>query len=272
MRLSVVIPTLNSATFIKECLRTVVNFTSSRFEQTELVIVDNASHDNTREICRQFETPENIHIRLHRFNKNYGQKFAIIKGLDIASFELAISFDDDLQFSIEYLSLALDKFKNDPKLIMVNGRVISHKRKGKKQWLSIPLRIVFPRYYEKSYFSPYKIYRLNEMKKLGLSNPFLFWKFSTRKMAVIDIEKSSGLRDYTNYSDQRNLVLVSTILVKTIEKISLILFLTLCFFQFFKIAIILGLSLFILSKMLLMLELFYTARIMNEQNAGEEMA
>ena len=62
MKLSIVVITMNRANQLKDALQSCVN--SKLPEDTEFVIVDNASSDNTREIVKNFLKKIVIHISM----------------------------------------------------------------------------------------------------------------------------------------------------------------------------------------------------------------
>ena len=53
-KVTVIIPTYNRAHFISEAIHSVL---AQKFQDFELIIVDDGSQDNTREIIRRFKDP-----------------------------------------------------------------------------------------------------------------------------------------------------------------------------------------------------------------------
>lgn len=88
---SVCIPVFNGAAFIHECIQSVL---SQSFEDFELLIVDNASTDNTIEICSAFS---DARIRIHYGTLNIGAHGNFKKCFELACGELVILLPcDDL--------------------------------------------------------------------------------------------------------------------------------------------------------------------------------
>ena len=88
---SVCIPVFNGAAFIHECIQSVL---SQSFEDFELLIVDNASTDNTMEICSAFS---DARIRIHRGDTNIGALGNFKKCFELARGKLVLLLPcDDL--------------------------------------------------------------------------------------------------------------------------------------------------------------------------------
>jgi glycosyltransferase involved in cell wall biosynthesis len=101
---SVVIPTHNRATLIGEAIATVLNQT---FRDFELLVVDDASSDNTQEVVRSFADPR---VRYIRQGSNGGDHAARNAGIRASSGEFIAFLDDDdewlppkLELQTEYL-------------------------------------------------------------------------------------------------------------------------------------------------------------------------
>jgi glycosyltransferase involved in cell wall biosynthesis len=88
---SVCIPVFNGAEFIYECIQSVL---TQSFEDIELLIVDNASTDNTIDICSAFSDRR---MRIHRGVSNIGAHANFKKCFELARSELVILLPcDDL--------------------------------------------------------------------------------------------------------------------------------------------------------------------------------
>ncbi len=82
--ISVVIPTYNRAEYINRAVSSVLNQTGQGgdFEISEVVVVDDASDDNTEEILNEID---DARIVYHRLEKNGGANAARNKGIIIAT-------------------------------------------------------------------------------------------------------------------------------------------------------------------------------------------
>jgi len=65
---SIGVPLYNEAKYLKQTLESLV---AQDYPNIEIIISDNASSDNTGEICQKF-VEHYSHIKYHRFDKNYG--------------------------------------------------------------------------------------------------------------------------------------------------------------------------------------------------------
>src|SRR5579859_2214111 len=87
MRISVLIPAYNERATIMEVVRRVLE---QPFDK-ELIIIDDASTDGTREILQQTAWPENIHVLYHK--KNRGKGAALRTGIEQASGDIILIQD-----------------------------------------------------------------------------------------------------------------------------------------------------------------------------------
>lgn len=88
-RVSVVLPTYNRATLLEKAIESVL---SQTFEEYELIIVDDASTDETSEVVRSFDDDRITYIR-HEANQHGA--VARNTGIDTASGEYVAFLDDD---------------------------------------------------------------------------------------------------------------------------------------------------------------------------------
>ncbi len=125
VEVSVIIPTYNRAELLKRSIQSVLNQTYQNFE---LIIVDDCSDDNTREIVKSFKDPK---IRYYKHSKNKGPAAARNKGIKHAKGKYIAFQDSDDEWLPEKLEIQIDCFKNSEKEIgVVYCRAI--KKNGKK--------------------------------------------------------------------------------------------------------------------------------------------
>lgn len=93
---SVIIPVYNAEKFIEETIQSVLNQT---YEDIEIILVDDCSKDNSREIIKEYAKKyKNIIYYLQE--KNFGAAVARNKGLDLAKGRYIAFLDsDDLWYS-----------------------------------------------------------------------------------------------------------------------------------------------------------------------------
>ena len=110
MKLSIIIPCYNEALTIKEVLQNVENADIGQYEK-EIIVVDDGSTDNTKEILKD----NNIPAILVYHDKNYGKGRAIYSGLEKATGNYVIIQDADLEYNpIEYKKLLEKISENIP--------------------------------------------------------------------------------------------------------------------------------------------------------------
>lgn len=136
MDLSIIIPTYNAEKHINKCLNSILN---QKPKNTEIIIVNDGSTDNTLEICKQYaNTNPNIKIIT---KENAGQGLARNAGLEIATGEYITFIDSDDYFEDNCLNEVLkiipkekkDLYIGDYKRITENHQIIKlNKRTPKK--------------------------------------------------------------------------------------------------------------------------------------------
>lgn len=116
-RVSVVIPTYNSARYITSTIDSILQQTFTNFE---IVIVDDCSSDETVEKIRAYK---NSRIRLYTHSKNSGPAVARATGFEHAHGEyIAILDSDDLALPTR-LAEQINALDKDPQLAMVGSQV-----------------------------------------------------------------------------------------------------------------------------------------------------
>lgn len=120
MDLSIVIATCNSETFIERCLASVTGPDAGTELSTEVIIVDNASTDGTRETVRS-QFPAAMVIENSR---NEGHCRAINRGLAAAQGEFVMVLDADT-IVLPGASAALVRFLRNQNAVIVAPRMIN---------------------------------------------------------------------------------------------------------------------------------------------------
>lgn len=121
-KLSICIPTYNRAGYLSECLNSVL-IQSAKYPNVEIIVIDNASTDNTRHVVA--ELMQNCSsLKYHRNEENLGYTGNQIKCIEYASGQyLALLCDDDaytrctlrevfqiIDNAVEYSFLALNYY------------------------------------------------------------------------------------------------------------------------------------------------------------------
>jgi glycosyltransferase involved in cell wall biosynthesis len=110
LKVSVIIPAYNQAQFLGDAIQSVLDQTYTNFE---LLVVNDASPDNTAEVVRQFNNPR-IHYITH--GENRGLPAARNTGMRAASGELIALLDADDFFHPDKLAAHVDFYKQHPRI------------------------------------------------------------------------------------------------------------------------------------------------------------
>jgi glycosyltransferase involved in cell wall biosynthesis len=113
---SFVVPCYNYGRFLGDCLRSI--FTQQNAPELEVLVVDDASTDNTAEVLRAFADPR---LRVITHAKNRGHIASINEAFGEARGELIARIDADDRYRPHFLSLALAKLRACPSVGLVYG-------------------------------------------------------------------------------------------------------------------------------------------------------
>jgi GT2 family glycosyltransferase len=86
---SVIVPTLNGARLLEGCLPSL---TSQTYPELEVIVVDNASSDDTEDVADRFG------VRYVKLDRNHGFAPAINKGVDAARGAILVFVNNDMRF------------------------------------------------------------------------------------------------------------------------------------------------------------------------------
>jgi len=104
---SVVIPTYNRASVLGRAIKSVLNQTHKNYE---LIIIDDGSEDNTKEVTSNFDDKRIVYIKS---DENLGQNPALNKGLRYAKGDYIAFLDSDDEWLPQMLEAQLEKFKEN---------------------------------------------------------------------------------------------------------------------------------------------------------------
>ncbi len=114
MNISVIIPAYNEEKRIGACLKSVFNQT---VQAAEILVIDNASTDNTAKIAREMGATVISEPRK-------GVTFARNTGFDKAQYEIIARTDADSIVPRDWIEKINKEFENDPSLVAVSGPAI----------------------------------------------------------------------------------------------------------------------------------------------------
>lgn len=126
MKLSVVIPAYNEEATLKTLIDSVLNVPFSSWEK-EIVVVDDASTDNTPHILKTYGG----RIKFVRQEKNGGKGTAVLRGLQEATGDYIIIQDADLEYNPKEIPQFLAVISKGESKVVYGSRNLHHvKREG----------------------------------------------------------------------------------------------------------------------------------------------
>lgn len=127
MLYSIVVPVYNSGKMLDELYtRLKVEFEDVIKENFELILVDDASKDDSAELIKQLSKKDE-RVKFIRLAKNHGQQKAVLCGIEHTSGDFVITMDDDLQHPPEEIPKLIEKMQSDPNIDVVIGMYDSKK-------------------------------------------------------------------------------------------------------------------------------------------------
>ena len=118
--ISIILCTFNRATYLQNCIDTVINQT---YDNWELLVVDDGSEDHTFEIVNPYlQKFKNV-----RYLKHYNRKLAYAKNVGIqASFGKYITFiDSDDTYAANHIESRINYLKSHPEIDLLQGGFFS---------------------------------------------------------------------------------------------------------------------------------------------------
>jgi abequosyltransferase len=123
--LSICIPTYNRAAFLDECLESLVRLDVGLSGDVEVIVSDNASTDNTREVVDRYQ--QLIPLRYFRNASNIGAERNVFAAAGHGSAEYVWVFGDDDIFEEAAVASVLQHIRLGYDLIILNYSVWSRK-------------------------------------------------------------------------------------------------------------------------------------------------
>ncbi|MHA1938040.1 MAG: glycosyltransferase [Candidatus Thorarchaeota archaeon] len=132
MHASIIIPTNNRAEFLADTIKSIQSLEDLE-RNIEILVIDNASTDNTGEIVEEFQAISQYPLRYFREEK-IGLHFSRHTGAIKARGEILIFIDDDVFLNPGWLSAVLNAY-NDPNVWAVGGPVHPHWEVDPPDWI-----------------------------------------------------------------------------------------------------------------------------------------
>jgi glycosyltransferase involved in cell wall biosynthesis len=134
MRLSVIICTWNRAELLLQTLNSVEKSELPHDTDWEVIIVDNNSTDETKDVCQRF-LRENPQRYQYIVEKRQGKSFALNSGIENAQGRILSFTDDDVIVDPSWLAETIRMFESSP-CIGIGGKIVPLWNSKKPDWLT----------------------------------------------------------------------------------------------------------------------------------------
>lgn len=133
-KISIVVPAYNEAGRLGASLRAIVAYLNDRREESEVIVVDDGSTDNTAEVAAQsLGEAGTVATRVIRYEKNRGKGYAARMGLLAAQANIALFSDADLSTPITETPKLLDPIRRGEYDLTFGSRALDRRLIGVHQ-------------------------------------------------------------------------------------------------------------------------------------------
>ncbi len=130
MRISVIIATYNRSYNLRQALQSLEEMIVPEDLLWELIIIDNNSSDNTKEVFNEFCQRNKLPLK-YIFEGCQGKSFALNTGITKAEGDILAITDDDCIVDRNWLISMLKEFNSDPDLSGLGGRAELYNKEDK---------------------------------------------------------------------------------------------------------------------------------------------
>jgi glycosyltransferase involved in cell wall biosynthesis len=134
MRLSFVIPAYNEETYLAACLESILEQARGMGDPVEIVVVNNASSDRTREVALGFPGVQVVD------EPRKGLTYARQAGFEASTGELIANVDADSRLTPGWVERVLATFAETPKLVALSGPLIYY---DLTPWQRVTVRLFY---------------------------------------------------------------------------------------------------------------------------------
>ncbi len=132
-RVSVIIPTFNYARFLEIAVQSVLDQT---YQDFELIVVDDGSTDNTKQVMAGFEHDSRVK---YVFQSNLGDAAARNTGIRQSAGQYLAFLDSDDSWLPDKLQKQVEILENSPEISLVYCAVFLHHANGRVEVLEAPM-------------------------------------------------------------------------------------------------------------------------------------
>ena len=133
MQVSVIIPTLNHAKYLKPALTSVQNQSFPK-DEYEIIVVDNGSTDNTRQVTERVIATHPTHQIRYIWEPELGLLSGRHRGAKEAKGQILVFIDDDIEADKGWLAAIMNAFQ-DPSVHLVGGPSVPDYESKPPPWI-----------------------------------------------------------------------------------------------------------------------------------------
>ena len=111
MDLSIIVPVYNGEKTIEELVSQLKQALLSKVDSVEIIFIHDCGPDNSWDVISRLVSNNPNLIKAIKLSRNFGQHNAILAGINLASGELIITIDEDLQHSPFDIMLLIEKYR-----------------------------------------------------------------------------------------------------------------------------------------------------------------
>jgi len=118
---SIIIPAFNETKWIAATLDGLCSFLVNDFPESELILVDDGSTDNTSEVIESWlKKSHSIPLIVLKNEKNLGKGYSVRRGMLFAKGTFRIFIDADLPFDLKAIHSMVHAYKSGEKIVIGN--------------------------------------------------------------------------------------------------------------------------------------------------------
>src|SRR6267154_1610612 len=134
LKLSIIVPAYNEAARLGPSLRTIVDYLKQQRDQSEVIVVDDGSTDNTATVAEESLADSGaVATRVIRYDQNRGKGYAARTGLLAARANIALFSDADLSTPITETPKLLDPILSGECDLVFGSRALDRRLIGVHQ-------------------------------------------------------------------------------------------------------------------------------------------
>lgn len=230
-KLSIIIPTFNSAAYIFNVLETIRKDVEKNLVDVEWILINDGGKLDVTERILDFKETSGCHVKIIELDKVYGQQKSIMIGLEHSLSDCMVTLDDDLNYNPSDIAILYNSLISRSDKDIISGYAKS--RKSNKHYigffrfiLKLIVALTFPLYSNTKYFTPFKIFRRTMLfsgNKWKGKNIYFFWEFNPRRMSYVSIKAFQRIERESNYNSNKYFFFFIHILIKVMSRMLIVL-------------------------------------------------